>query len=180
MSEDEIKTVRLKLPPFWNEKPEIWFYQVEAQFRIEQIRSENNKFNHLVANLEPRILENIWDIITNDEIPNKYTAAKTRLLSIFKESDDKQLKKLLTGLELGDLKPSQLYRRMKSLSSGELSEKGLKTLWLEKLPDSIKNILVTVGHEDVEKLAEMADKILDMNPRVNLYNIEEKTMKRNQ
>ncbi|BES98046.1 Hypothetical protein NTJ_10861 [Nesidiocoris tenuis] len=66
--EDEMGTVRIKLPPFWHEKPEIWFYQVETQFRIEKVRSENRKFDYLIAHLEPRYLEDLWDIIESEDI----------------------------------------------------------------------------------------------------------------
>ena len=135
-NEDESNVVRLKLPPFWIENPEIWFFQIEAQFFNERVRSETSKFNQLVANLEPKFLENIWDIITSDDTA-KYSAAKIRLLNILKERDVRQLKKLLAGLELGDMKPSQLLRKMQSLAGSEVTQKALKTLWLDTLPNSV-------------------------------------------
>ncbi|BES89096.1 Hypothetical protein NTJ_13733 [Nesidiocoris tenuis] len=162
--EDEMGTVRIKLPPFWHEKPEIWFYQVETQFRIEKVRSENRKFDYLIAHLEPRYLEDLWDIIESEDIKDRYSAAKNRLLGIFKESEDSRLKKLLTGLELGDLKPSQLLRHMQSLAGDGIADKVLKSLWMDKLPSFITSILV-ISEENLEKLAAMADRILDSNPR---------------
>lgn len=159
----EASAVSIKIPPFWTDKPEVWFYQVEAQFQISKITSEETKFNYLVAQLEPRFLENIWDII-KDTIDNKYTIAKERLLNIFKESENKKIKRLLTGLELGDLMPSHLLRKMRSLGGSDISEKVLRTLWLEKMPDTVKNIVI-VSDESLDKLATMADKILEMSPR---------------
>ncbi|GFW01922.1 uncharacterized protein TNCV_3028931 [Trichonephila clavipes] len=85
----EASGVSIKIPPFWFDKPEIWFYQVEAQFRICRITSEETMFSHLVAQLEPRVLEDIWDIV-KDSNPNKYTATKERLLKIFVESENKK------------------------------------------------------------------------------------------
>ncbi|XP_035212313.1 uncharacterized protein LOC118186337 [Stegodyphus dumicola] len=114
--------------------------------------------------------KNIWDII-RDDTPNKYSAAKERLLSTFKESENKRIKRLLTGLELGDLKPSQLLRKMRALGDADdVSEKILRTLWMEKLPDQVKNILI-VSDEGTDKLATMADKILEMNPRIELASV---------
>lgn len=165
--------ISIKLPPFWPEKPEIWFYQVEAQFNINNIRSEETKFNYLIAQLEPKYVENIWDIITSTA-SNRYSLAKERLLNIFKESEEKQLKRLLTGLELGDSKPSQLLRQMQSLGSPDLSSKLLRTLWLEKLPLSIKNILI-VSDESLEKLALMADKMLEMTPHAEFCSTDTMT-----
>ncbi|GFQ94097.1 transposon Ty3-G Gag-Pol polyprotein [Trichonephila clavata] len=137
----EANKVSVKIPPFWEEKPEIWFFQVEAQFSIANINQEETKFNYLVAQLDLKFIENIWDIIKSNE-KNKYSCAKNRLLSAFKESEEKNIKKLLTGISLGDMKPSQLLRQMKSLAGDNITEKVLRTLWLDKLPDSIKNILV--------------------------------------
>ncbi|GFT78910.1 hypothetical protein TNCV_3093181 [Trichonephila clavipes] len=59
------------MPPFWEEKPEIWFFQVEAQFSIANIKQEETKFNYLVAQLDTKFIEKIWDIIQTNgsEIP---------------------------------------------------------------------------------------------------------------
>ncbi|GFQ68293.1 transposon Ty3-G Gag-Pol polyprotein [Trichonephila clavata] len=108
----EANKVSVKIPPFWEEKPEIWFFQVEAQFSIANINQEETKFNYIVVQLDPKFIENIWNIIQSNE-KNKYSCAKSRLLSTFKRSEEKSIKKLLTGISLGDMKPSQLLREMK-------------------------------------------------------------------
>ncbi|XP_076660112.1 uncharacterized protein LOC143363400 [Halictus rubicundus] len=136
---NETHKVSIKLPPFWTEKPEVWFYQVEAQFEITGITVESTKFNYLVAQLEPKYVENIWDLVSDRTITDKYTAAKERLLSIFKESENKRIKRLVTGIELGDTKPSQLLQRMRTLATDDISDKNL------------------------EKLAVMADRITEMS-----------------
>ncbi|GFQ69767.1 uncharacterized protein TNCT_113541 [Trichonephila clavata] len=90
----EANKVRVKIPPFWEEKPEIWFFQVEAQFSIVNINQEETKFNYLVAQLHPKFIENIWVIIQSNA-KNKYSCAKSRLLSTFIESEKKALKNYL-------------------------------------------------------------------------------------
>ncbi|XP_076660305.1 uncharacterized protein LOC143363625 [Halictus rubicundus] len=159
---NETHKVSIKLPPFWTKKPEVWFYQVEAQFEITGITVESTKFNYLVAQLEPKYVENIWDLVSDRTITDKYTAAKERLLSIFKESENKRIKRLVAGIELGDTKPSQLLQRMRTLATDDISDKVLKTLWLDKLSDNVKNILL-VSEENLEKLAIMADRITEMS-----------------
>ncbi|GFW94937.1 transposon Tf2-6 polyprotein [Trichonephila clavipes] len=159
----EASGVSIKIPPFWFDKPEIWFYQVEAQFRICRITSEETMFSHLVAQLEPRVLEDIWDIVKDSNL-NKYTATKERLLKIFVESENKKIKRLLTGIELGDMLPSQLLRKMRALAGTDVSEKALRTLWLDKMPESVKCIVI-VSEEHLDKIAAMADKIVEMAPR---------------
>ncbi|GFV78752.1 uncharacterized protein TNCV_2920121 [Trichonephila clavipes] len=163
----EAYKVSVKTPPFWEEKPEIWFFQVEAQFSIANIKQEETKFNYLVSQLDTKFIENIWDIIQSDE-KNKYSWAKNRLLSTFKDSEEKCSKKLLTGISLGDMAPSQLLRKMKSFAGVNISKRVLRTLWLDKLPDSIKNILV-ISSEDLENLSVMADNIFEINSSPEIY-----------
>ncbi|GIY68935.1 uncharacterized protein CDAR_294091 [Caerostris darwini] len=95
---------------------------------------------------------------------------KERLLNTFKESENKRLQRLLTGLDLGDLKPSQLLQKMKNLATDGITDKVLTTLFLQKMPDSVRNILL-VSDEGIEKLALMADRILEMQPKQELYRV---------
>ncbi|GFV23324.1 transposon Tf2-11 polyprotein [Trichonephila clavipes] len=94
-----MSAVSIKIPPFWTDRPEIWFYQVEAQFQISRIYLEETKFHYLVSQLEPKYVENIWDIV-NSKSDTKYTDSKNRLLSLFKESENLRIKRLLTELNL--------------------------------------------------------------------------------
>lgn len=165
----EVHKVSIKIPPFWIDRPEIWFYQVEAQFRINGIVSEETQFNYLVSQLEPKFVENIWDIIKNDS-KVKYTDSKTRLLELFKESESTRIKRLITGIELGTMKPSQLLQKLKAVATSDVSENLIKTIWLEKLPDSMKNI-VLVSDAELSKLAVMADKIADMSTPNETYSV---------
>ncbi|GFW79417.1 hypothetical protein TNCV_2478241 [Trichonephila clavipes] len=50
------------------------------------------------------------------------------------------------------MKPSQLLQKLKTVATSDISDNLIKTLWLEKLPESIKNILV-VSDENLSKLA---------------------------
>ncbi|UYV64134.1 hypothetical protein LAZ67_2006665 [Cordylochernes scorpioides] len=94
--------------------------------------------------------------------------AKERLLRIFKDGESKRIRKLLSGIELGDLKPSQLLQKLKSLATEDLSDIFIKTLWLEKLPQTIQQILI-ISEEELDKLAVMADRIAELNPKAEIY-----------
>ncbi|GBO35997.1 Transposon Ty3-I Gag-Pol polyprotein, partial [Araneus ventricosus] len=163
----ELHKVSVKIPPFWIDKPEIWFYQVEAQFKISDITAEETKFNYLISQLDPKFVENVWDIIRSDS-QTKYTDSKTILLNLFKDSENARIQRLITGIDLDDLKPSQLLQKLRSVATSDVSENLIKILWLGKLPDSIKNILI-VSKEDTDSLAIMADKICDMSPKTEIY-----------
>ncbi|GFV65512.1 uncharacterized protein TNCV_1737491 [Trichonephila clavipes] len=66
------------------------------------------------------------------------------------------------------MKPSQLLRKMNSLAGVNIFEKVLRALWLDKLPDSTKNILV-ISLENFENLSVMADKIFEINSSPEIY-----------
>lgn len=64
--ETEVNTVSIKIPPFWAEKPEILFNQVEAQHSISNIISEKTKFNYLDGQLNLTHSKHM-DIFTSSE-----------------------------------------------------------------------------------------------------------------
>ncbi|XP_015189259.1 PREDICTED: uncharacterized protein LOC107073225 [Polistes dominula] len=66
------------------------------------------------------------------------------------------------GVELGDKKPSELWREMKRLAGDSVSEKMLLTLWMQRMPTRAQEILAIVDENtSPAKLAEMGDKILE-------------------
>lgn len=150
--------VRVKIPAFWTDRPQIWFAQIDPQFALANITVDSTKFNHLLAHLEPNIIENIWDIVSDTTETAKYEKTKERLIATYRVSEEKEFRILLSDLILGELKPSQLLRKMRLLAGGNITEKMLKQLWLDKLPSHFRNIII-ISSESLDKLTEMADKI---------------------
>ncbi|XP_037806220.1 uncharacterized protein LOC119600195 [Lucilia sericata] len=150
-----------KLPAFWKDEPEVWFLQVEASFRMCGITQDTTKFEYLVMNLDQSVLFLVKDIIISPPTSGKYETLKERIIKSFAESTEHQLKRLLSGMNMGDQKPSHYLQRMKSLSNGKVSSDILKTLFMERLPDKVKSILAVCETNDVDKLAFQADKIVE-------------------
>lgn len=113
--------------------------------------------------------ELIWDIL-NDIQRNKYFVAKERLLNTFEESESKRIQRLVTACELGGLKPSHLYKKLK--------------LWRRKtfprnVPVALKNILLD-SYENMDELAMgvrvMRKKICAVSAKErNVYSLSYKT-----
>ena len=55
-----------------------------------------------------------YALIVTSTTAIKYSESKTRLLDLFKESESTQIKKLITVIDFGNLKPSQLLHKLKS------------------------------------------------------------------
>ena len=43
-----IHRVTVKLPPFWFEKPALWFAQAEAQFAVAGITRDDTMYNYVI------------------------------------------------------------------------------------------------------------------------------------
>lgn len=153
----QINRIGLKLPPFWEKRPTMWFASIEANFRMSGITQDATKYYCVVSALNSDVLNYISDIVLAPPESNMYETLKNRLISEFSESEQSKIKALFSELVLGDDKPSHLLRRMRELA-GTLGEVYLKALWLQRLPPQTQAIL-SVSDESTEKLALMADRI---------------------
>lgn len=130
----------VKVPPFWSKNPQLWFHQIDAQFAICKITSEQVKFNYVVASLDMDVLSQVSDIITAPPVA-AYDAMKKRLLSSFGETEERRIKRLLKELELGDKRPSHLLQEMRQIAGNLVGEDFLKSLWIGQLPPSIQAVV---------------------------------------
>jgi hypothetical protein len=76
----EVSRVAVRLPPFWAERPAVWFAQAEAQFTLTGISSEKTKFCHVISQLDHRCAMEGEDIITSPPDHHPYTTLRTELV----------------------------------------------------------------------------------------------------
>jgi hypothetical protein len=69
--------VNVRLPPFWAERPDVWFAQAEAQFTLAGINSEQTKFCCVMSQLDQRYAAEVEDIITSSQERDPYTTLRT-------------------------------------------------------------------------------------------------------
>lgn len=156
---------------FWKEDPNLWFVQAEAIFLTARIISPTTKYNHVVASLEYSVLQHATDILTSPVTTTSYDDLRTRLLVTFGESADAKLKKLLTEMDLGDLRPSQLLARMRQLAQNKVSDDVLRTLWLQRLPPRMRELLTISHRSDINTVAEIADRLSEEGtPNISAVN----------
>lgn len=162
----EIHRVTIKPIQFIKTAPKLYFIQMEAQFSLAGITRDTTKYNHVLGTLDPTYLTSVMDLIESPPVTNKYETIKERIITEFQQSDQHKLRILLREIELGDLKPSQLLRKMKELSKNALSDDALKTLWIERLPEQIRPV-ISISDGDLNRVAIMADKMLE----ITTYNV---------
>lgn len=152
-------TIANRLPELWPSNVKIWLLHIES-ILVPQKISDEAMYQTVIAKLRMQDLEQVSDIISNPPENNKYKMLKERLIQVYEESEHQQFKKLMEGIELGDNKPSHLLRKMKELAGNKISEQAMKFLWGSHLPKAIRTVLAIHEKEDLNKLAEMADRIM--------------------
>ena len=127
----------IKVQPFWSEQPAVWFSQLESQFLIKGITSQQTKFAYVVANLTQEVAIRIPDIISTPP-PVPYDSLKTRLISMFVLSDYQKAETLVNLPAMGDQKPTLLMDKMlHHLPAGHETCFLFKFLFLQRLPTNL-------------------------------------------
>lgn len=153
-------SVQSRILPFWRDLPRAWFIQFEAV--VDPLKtSDEQKFRYVLQQLQTTDLQHVTDILYDTPATEKYNTLKNRLLTVYEKSDVKNFQKLISGLHLGDQKPSQLLRKMKELSSGMITDEGLCIEWINQLPIQVRVVLSVNTESSLETLAAMADKMVE-------------------
>ncbi|GFX62346.1 uncharacterized protein TNCV_407411 [Trichonephila clavipes] len=140
--------------------PKLWFLQLEAQFTNSGISNDTTKYNIVITALDKNVLDLVGDILSNPPHHDKYEVLKNGLLNRLTDTEVSRLKKkLLTGMELGDQRPSNVLRQMKSLAGSSISDKLINSLELLSLPQQTQAIS-SISKGSLNNIAEMADKII--------------------
>jgi transcription initiation factor IIF auxiliary subunit len=77
----EVARVAVRLPPFWPERPDVWFSQTDSQFAITGITSETTKFHYVISQLEQTYAAEVDDLITSPPQDQPYTTLRSTLLT---------------------------------------------------------------------------------------------------
>ncbi|KAJ8725115.1 hypothetical protein PYW07_016073 [Mythimna separata] len=149
-----------KIEDFWPRSPELWFVKAEAIINPQKM-SDESKYRIILSKLNLEVTEQVADILLNPPKEKKYETLKQKLISVYKESAERQIKKLIGEMELGDQRPSYLLRKMRDLARGKVTDETLKVMWKNHLPPSVRGVLAVTDEEDMEKLASIADKVAE-------------------
>ncbi|CAK9821235.1 hypothetical protein ANTRET_LOCUS1 [Anthophora retusa] len=96
---------------------------------------------------------------------NGITQDSTKFFYVMSQLDNRYAQELLEHEEIGDRTPSQFLRHLRNLAGTAVPDEFLRTLWLNRLPTAMRAILATQTDTPLNKTAELADKINEVNPR---------------
>lgn len=160
-----ISRVAVKIPPFWDADPQMWFVNIEAQFVLAQIVADETKYNYVVSSLDPKYWTEVRDILSNPPPTGRYDKLKSELIRRMSATQHQKTRRLLEHEEIGDRKPSQFLRHLRALAGTVIPDEVLRPLWCDRLPTFTKAILASQKQKTLDELADLADAIADANPQ---------------
>ena len=177
MSIEEPKTttaaISTWLPRFWPANPWIWFIQAEVQFSRRGITAFRMKYGEIVWALPTENATEVQDHPLNTPEDDPYERLKDQLTLRIADSELQNIWQLHTVEELGDRKPTLLLCKMQQLPGGKALFDSwlLKKQFLPRLPYNEQMILATANEMSIDKLADMADRVMETaTPTVTAVN----------
>lgn len=169
----------VKMQPFYENDPELWFMIVEQQFATKRITSERSKYAHVVSNLNCNTAIQVKGIIKASYVDGHYDRLKQALIAIYAETATEKVRKLISNADIGDRKPSQFLHYMQSLTDESVNDDFIKKLWIQRLPPTLRAILST-SRDNLETLAKMADSMWEVTDRFTISSVkrEEDTLEK--
>ncbi|GFV87664.1 hypothetical protein TNCV_779481 [Trichonephila clavipes] len=108
----------------------------------------------------------------NPDPVEPYEKARTELIKRSGESSHQEIRKLLIGEELGDRRPSELFRVMRRRAeSHSVPDDLMLELFQQHLPTRVQSILAAISPLTLEKAAEVADRVMEVTPIAQLKNV---------
>ena len=151
--------VSIHIPNFWPEKISLWFRQLEAQFSIVGISRDSTKFGYVLANLEPKYVKEVEDVIENPPEEGQYEALKAALIKRLTDSSSMRVRKLLEGKEIGDRTPSQFLCHLKNLAGTSVIEGFLQNLCITRLTVLTQHVMAAMTDKTLTATTEVADRV---------------------
>lgn len=169
-------TPNLKIPQFWSSLPEAWFLQVDLQFQLHNITNDDTKYQFIITSLSQEAILKVLDIVQNPPLSQKYVTVREALCKRFSLSEESRLEAILSDSQLGDRKPSDLFREL-SLLAGPLSFVSRELIfkfWQRKLPQNVQIHLTSSCIPSIDEKVILADKIYQLcNPSISVINSTE-------
>ena len=157
-----------KMPKFFSEDTSSFFVIVEATFRQAPIHLESAKADYLIASLDHDLIPHIKHLNEIEPKPiDIYTQIKNMLIASFSVSAETRLGRLVRGEVISEGKPSLLLTRLRALNDGNCTDNIIRSVFLEQMPSNIRAILTIANVENLQELANLADKISEAAQPLN-------------
>lgn len=138
---------------------DLWFAQMRSWFELNRITADNTKYNMVVAHLRHDMIEQVEDLVRNPPANDKFEAIKNALVLQFADSERTRIHKLLSGITLGDKKPSHLLQELRRANVGG-DDSLLKNVWMQRMPVQAQAAL-SIAQGNLTEVAALADAVVE-------------------
>lgn len=162
-ADDAVNAISVKIPPFWEDDPETWFGQADAQFHLRKVVESLTKFYHVISLLPQKVAISVKDLSRNPPTKDPYETLKKRLLQSYNQTDSQRAAAIIRYPALGDCRPSQLLDALLALlPEGHAPCFFFKHLYMEKLPRELRAQLAAAEVDDYCQLGVQADRLYNL------------------
>ena len=164
MAEETPKTTLsgTKLPPFYRGEPALWFALATNALEELKITDDKAQFASLTLSLPQDVAALAQAIIIAPPASNRVQALQDKVVSICAKNKFDTVRDLVRHPGLSDTEvPTMLLAKFQA-DLPDADHKGLlfKVLFIEAMPDYVKETLAHMREGDVEKYAKAADPIV--------------------
>lgn len=148
---------------------------LEAALNINDIKSDKQRFNTVIVALG-NCAKHLYSVIgkyNQSESCDRYQTLKTTVLDFFRPSENQRLTKLLSGIPLGDRKPSVLLAEMRRMGGDKCPDSITANIWMRALPNTVRSIIASMSSATLDDQAKVADKIME-SPQTEVHAIQER------
>lgn len=159
---------KTEMPKITTKNTEHSIAKLESWLDINGVHEDDRRYQALKMQLDTTTYTQVNHAIYHPPSSGKFDHLKRAVIKVFTDSESKKVQDLISGLQLGDKKPTTLLSEMRNLHRGPLDDKIFRELWLKRLPHQVQTILVGMmkgpNSEEslpLESLAECADNIME-------------------
>ncbi|XP_036329802.1 uncharacterized protein LOC118741940 [Rhagoletis pomonella] len=131
---------------------------------LPSVQQDDEIFHITIINLDERLYDQAYDVITNPPTFEKFKTLKETIVAKFSSSSVARLEQLVSGIQLGDNKPSHMLTQLQRTNVTR-DQQIIKDFWLQRLPTAARAVVAGVAKSSpmmsVEDLALVADEIND-------------------
>lgn len=164
---------RVPMPKITKAYPEQAFEQLEGWMRVNKIVTDDDRYDTLSLAIDSNI-KSTASIPIETPFGQRYEALKEAVLRLFLESERRRMKNIISNLQLGDRKPSELLADMKLQYKGSIVNNPLfQELFMNRLPTAVHPFLIRDMRQEqlsLEELASRADEYCELLPNSQSVN----------
>jgi hypothetical protein len=116
------------------------------------------KFYYVISQLDNKYASEVDDVITNLPPTGHYDTIKAKLIRCLFLSEEQSIRQSLMHEEIGDQRPTQFLRHLRTPAGPSVPSDFLHTLWANCLPPNILAIIATQAQVALHDVAQLAIK----------------------